>query len=59
MTYIAVIKLSDNSTIHFGPFPDYETADNFVQKKFHEYSDAKLAYADSLIAPILFSSRKV
>lgn len=57
--YIGVIKLADNSTIHFGPFPDYETADTFIQKKILEYSQAKCAYADSLITPLLFANRRV
>ena len=59
MLCIAVIKLADNTYLHFGPFPDYHAANDFAQAKFAEYIDAKSAYVEGLIAPALFPDRKV
>lgn len=58
MTYIAVIKLADNSYLHFGPFDSYACADDFAQKKFTEYVAGKCAYVEGLIQPLLFPNSK-
>lgn len=57
--FISVIKLMDNSYLHFGPFPDYESADNFGREKFNEYALGKCAYVEGLIAPVLIPERRV
>ncbi len=56
---IAVIKFEDNTYLHFGPFNSYEEADNFAQEKIYEYADAKCAYVEGLIEPVLIPSRRV
>ena len=57
--HIAVIKLADNTYLHFGPFDDYTAADDFAQAKFGEYVEAKCAYVEGLIEPVLIPTRRV